>query len=105
MFVPAFEMLWTSLDDEVGHVRRFTRASLTRFLAAAGFALESCRYFDSIGFAAALMVRALEGLGQFQYTSRTIGFYDRAVVPLSLLADRALRSLIGKNLVALARKI
>src|SRR5262249_52032135 len=28
VFVPAFNLLWTSLDDEVGHVQRFTTRSL-----------------------------------------------------------------------------
>jgi len=30
VFVPAFDILWTSLDDEVGHVQRFTRQTLAR---------------------------------------------------------------------------
>ena len=32
VFVPAFEILWTDLDEEVGHVRRFSRASLQSVL-------------------------------------------------------------------------
>jgi SAM-dependent methyltransferase len=104
VFVPAFAILWTSLDDEVDHVRRFTRASLTRALAGAGLAIEQCRYFDSLGFPAALCVRALETVGAFQYSPQSVGFYDRAVLPLSLLADRMLSSVLGKNVVAVARK-
>jgi SAM-dependent methyltransferase len=104
VFVPAFAMLWTSLDDEVDHVRRFTRASLTGVLAGGGLAIERCRYFDSLGFPAALCVRALETVGAFRYSPRSVGFYDRALLPFSLLGDRMFSSVLGKNVVAVARK-
>jgi SAM-dependent methyltransferase len=104
VFVPAFAVLWTSLDDEVEHVRRFTRASLTRALAGGGFVIEQCRYFDSLGFPAALCVRVLETIGAFRYSPQTVGFYDRTLLPLSLVGDRMFSSLLGKNVVAVARK-
>jgi SAM-dependent methyltransferase len=104
VFVPAFAILWTSLDDEVDHVRRFTRASLTRALGGSDLAIEECRYFDSLGFPAALCVRALEAVGAFRYSPQTVGFYDRALLPLSLFGDRMLSNILGKNVVAIARK-
>ena len=58
VFVPAFNILWTGLDDEVEHVQRFTRGSLRPALAKAGLEIVHLRYFDSLGFAAALLVRA-----------------------------------------------
>ena len=45
VFVPAFKILWTSLDDEVGHFQRFTLASLTDCLKRAGFDIDTSRYF------------------------------------------------------------
>lgn len=105
VFVPAFAVLWTSLDDEVGHVQRFTRSSLARALSAGGFAVERCRYFDSLGFAAALGVRGLEKIGAFRYSPVTVGFYDRTLLPLSLFGDRILSGVVGKNIVAVARKL
>jgi SAM-dependent methyltransferase len=104
VFVPAFNMLWTSLDDEVAHVQRFTRTSLGQALARAGFELEATRYFDSAGFPAALTVKVLERLGLFQYSSTTVGFYDRAILPISLTGDYLLSSVVGKNVIATARK-
>jgi SAM-dependent methyltransferase len=104
VFVPAFAILWTSLDDEVGHVRRFSHASLTRALAAGGFAIEDCRYFDSLGFLAALGVRVLEKVGLFRYSARAVGFYDRILLPISLFGDRWFSGVLGKNIIAVARK-
>jgi putative flippase GtrA len=104
VFVPAFEILWTSLDDEVEHVQRFTRRTLGGALARAGFELESLRYFDSLGFVAALAVRLLEWFGLFRYSRGSVGFYDKVVFPLSRLGDHLLSDVVGKNLVAVSRK-
>jgi SAM-dependent methyltransferase len=104
VFVPAFDILWTSLDDEVEHVRRFTRRTLADVLAKAGFELESLRYFDSLGFVAALSVRLLEKFGLFRYSRSSVGFYDRAIFPLSRLGDHVLSNVVGKNLIAVSRK-
>jgi SAM-dependent methyltransferase len=103
VFTPAFNVLWSSLDDEVGHVQRFTRASLRGHLARAGFEVVDMRYFDSLGFPAALAVRVLERVGLFRYSSGSIGFYDRYLVPLSLAIDRVTAPLWGKNVIALVR--
>ncbi|MBX9775402.1 MAG: class I SAM-dependent methyltransferase [Xanthobacteraceae bacterium] len=104
VLVPAFPVLWTSLDDEVGHVQRFTRATLERCLASAGFQTIDIRYFDSIGFAAALSVRILEKVGLFQYSNNSVSIYDRYLVRPSLTIDRLTSRWFGKNLIATVRK-
>ena len=104
VFVPAFELLWTSLDDEVGHVRRFTRRSLGEALNRAGFAIARMEYFDCIGFPAALAVRVLEALGMFRYQPKTVSFYDGHIFPISRALDGMFRYVLGKNLVAIARR-
>src|SRR5262249_3510015 len=104
VFVPALEVLWTSLDDEVGHVRRFSRATLRAPLTRAGFAIEQLRFFDSIGFPAGLGVRLLEKVGLFRYGGASVGVYDRYLFPISRELDRVLNRMVGKNLIAVARK-
>lgn len=104
IFVPAFAVLWTKLDDEVGHVRRFRRKGLTNALQRAGFKVEDARHFDLLGFPAALTVRLLERLNLFSYTGGTVGFYDRYVFPASHWLDRITGGFFGKNLIAVARK-
>jgi hypothetical protein len=104
VLVPAFQLLWTSLDDEVGHVRRFRRASLAHALTDAGFDIEAMRYFDCLGFAAALGVRLWENVGRFPYGRRSIALYDRLIFPVSRRLDGLVGGAIGKNLVAVARR-
>jgi SAM-dependent methyltransferase len=103
-FVPAFEMLWTSLDDEVGHVTRFTRASLTSALRRGGFDIAQMEYFDCLGFPAALGVRLMEKLNMFRYQPESVRFYDRRIFPSSRYLDRFFQHTLGKNLFAVARK-
>jgi len=104
VFVPAFEILWTSLDDEVGHVTRFTRNTLAAALRKGGFEISKMEYFDSLGFPAALSVRVMEKLGMFRYKPGAVKFYDRRIFPSSRYLDRFFQNLLGKNLVAVARK-
>jgi SAM-dependent methyltransferase len=104
VFVPAFELLWTRLDDEAGHVRRFTRDSLIRALERSGFIVERIEFFDFLGFPAALAVRMLEKFNLFSYSGGTVGIYDRYLFPISRLLDLLTGNFVGKNLIAIARK-
>ena len=104
IFVPAFEMLWTSLDSEAGHVTRFTRLRLSGAFRKAGFEVDRVEYFDSLGFPAALGVRLMEAVGMFRYNPASIKFYDRAIFPVSQFLDRFFRKLFGKNLILVGRK-
>jgi SAM-dependent methyltransferase len=104
VLVPAHEILWTSLDDEVQHVCRFNARSLRFVLERAGFRIEVMKYFDSLGFPAALGVRVLEQFNLFKYGSRSVSFYDRYLFPVSRQLDRLLKCRFGKNLIAVASR-
>lgn len=104
IFVPAFEMLWTSLDTEAGHVTRFTRSRLAAAFKDAGFQIDRIEYFDSLGFPAALGVRFMEAIGMFRYNPASVRLYDRAIFPVSRMMDTVFRKLLGKNLILVARK-
>ncbi len=104
VFVPAFNVLWTSLDDEVGHVQRFRKQQLKNILTDAGFSIRRLHYFDSVGFAATLVVKVLERMKMFSFNSDTVTFYDRYIFPLSRAMDRVFEPVIGKNLIAIAQR-
>jgi SAM-dependent methyltransferase len=104
IFVPAFESIWSPLDDRVGHHRRYTIASLKEKLAATGFEVESIRYCDSIGFLLAFLYKFI-GDGSGEPSDTSLKIFDRAVFPVSLLVDKMTSRLFGKNVLALARRI
>ncbi|HEX6157658.1 MAG TPA: class I SAM-dependent methyltransferase, partial [Burkholderiales bacterium] len=102
VYVPAFPILYTSMDAKVGHVRRYTRATLTRSVAAAGFRIERVEYADSIGFFATLAFRLMDR-GTGAINRRMLKLYDRFVFPLSRVLDRLTNRWFGKNLVLVAQ--
>ncbi len=74
--VPAFPLLWGSVDDAGHHFRRYTRAELLGKLARAGLRPQLVRYFNTLLFPPIALVRLL----------------GRLVPKRSEHADRALRT-------------
>ncbi len=103
IYVPAFKFLWSSLDDQVKHYRRYTKRSLRELVEQAGFSVEEVRYADVLGFLAALLFRGLRRPAG-TITSRSIRFYDRWVFRPSLVLDKLFHPFFGKNVYVIARK-
>jgi SAM-dependent methyltransferase len=102
VYVPAFPVLFTSMDAKVRHIRRYTRATMHAALQAAGFTIEKMSYVDSLGFAATLIFKAIDD-GRGDINPRMLRLYDRAAFPVSLVLDKLARRWFGKNLLAVAR--
>lgn len=106
-FVPAFEMIWTSLDDLVGHHRRYTIDSLRHICLTAGFKIEDIRYADFGGFFAALLYKTMDRFKQNpdgQLNTRAVVLYDRVAFPLSRLLSVPFGKIVGKNVYVVASK-
>lgn len=103
IYVPAFPVLYTSMDAKVGHVRRYTRGSLIPRVRAAGFRIEHVAYADSVGFFATLLFK-LVGNKNGSVSIGALKLYDRAVFPLSRALDRVARRWFGKNLLLICSK-
>lgn len=102
LFVPAFPLLFSSMDRKVGHFRRYRKAGLVSLLREAGFQVEQARYVDSLGFFASLAYRAL-GSDDGSLNREALVGYDRWVFPVSLMLDHVLGRWLGKNLLVVAR--
>ena len=103
IYVPAFECLWTSLDEKLCHYRRYTKTTLRRLVEQEGFAIEHVRYADCLGFIATLIFR-LFNRSASTLTAATIGFYDHWVFTPSRVLDRLFDRWFGKNVYVLCRK-
>ena len=103
VYVPAFPVLFTSMDAKVHHVRRYTRTTLSASLYAAGFEIETIRYADSLGFAATLAFKAIDN-GRGDVNRRMLRLYDRLAFPVSRALDSLTHRWVGKNLLAVARR-
>ena len=104
IYVPAFQILWTSLDERVKHYRRYRRVGLERLARSAGLSVCKTRYVDSLGFFAALGFRVF-GNKNGHLSPRAVSLYDRCIVPPSRLLDLLAGRLFGKNVYLIASKV
>lgn len=102
IYVPAFPLLFTSMDAKVGHVRRYTRTSLVDAVTKAGLRVERVAYVDCLGFVATLIFK-LVGNTQGQINPRALKLYDRLIFPLSRALDLVAGRWLGKNVLLIAR--
>lgn len=104
IYVPAFPILFSNLDRNVGHFRRYTRGELVEKLSGAGFEVIQCNFNDSLGFIATLFLKFFG----FKFNSSgeatlLMKIYDQLILPMSKVVDLlGCRYLFGKNLIAVA---
>lgn len=104
IYVPAFNVLWSKMDDLVGHQRRYTRTSLRRKLLAAGLVPVRIEYADSAGFLATLLFKVLPGSDGNINRSLLI-LFDRIAFPAGRILDRlGAKYIFGKNAFCIATK-
>lgn len=102
LYVPAFQLLYSSMDRKVGHFRRYRRGDVLAMLTESGYVPLTARYVDSLGFLAALAYRLL-GSRDGSINRRALAFYDQWLFPLSMMLDRVVGRWFGKNLLVIAK--
>jgi SAM-dependent methyltransferase len=98
IYVPAFQVLFSSLDRLVEHKRRYRRGSLADVMQHAGLRVGRVRYADSAGFFATLAFKVI-GNDSGTIDKRALVIFDRLLFPLGRIADVALDRVLGKNVV------
>jgi SAM-dependent methyltransferase len=106
IYVPAHPFLYSSMDLEVGHVRRYKRKELKRKVQEAGFKIESLTYDEFLGFFASAIVKGIGYKNKANLGSqKSLIFYDKVVYPVSSVLDLlGCRYIVGKNLILIATK-
>jgi SAM-dependent methyltransferase len=103
VFGPAMEGLYGELDYRAGHYRRYRVDTLGERAMAAGLEVRRSRYFDVLGVLPYFLVYRL--LGHREISGSSLWGYDRVLVPVSRLIQRALPyPPFGKNVIAVAIK-
>lgn len=104
IYVPAFPILYSAIDEKVGHFRRYHKRDLLEKLKTAGFAVTSSHYSDSLGFFVWLYIK-FRGYSSVNEHSKARYIYDKILFPLSKGLDiLGLRFAFGKNLLVYAKK-
>ena len=84
VLVPAFQKLFGSLDQELGHVRRYTRADLSQRMSEAGFRVERTFYFNVVGMIGWWVNARLRKVPRIP--TEQLGYFD-SLVPILRLED------------------
>ena len=107
ILVPAKQVLYSKMDELVGHHRRYEREELYNLFLNSGFKVKYCKYFDFAGFFLAYLYKLLNknSNNKGDIDKKSLLIYDRYIFPLSRFFDKiSFGNLIGKNLILLAYK-
>ncbi|MFT5139751.1 MAG: SAM-dependent methyltransferase [Lysobacterales bacterium] len=101
VFVPALPWLYSNLDRQLGHFRRYVKKDLIELTRRSGFDIVDARYFDIAGIIPwyinfVLLKNTIGG--------RSVALYDNLVVPVMRTIEGFLKPPIGKNVLLVARK-
>jgi SAM-dependent methyltransferase len=103
VFGPALPWLYSELDYKAGHYRRYSVDGLRKLVEQAGLRVVTARYFDALGVLPYWVVYRL--LRRDSISGTSMWGYDRVIVPVSRLLQRAAPArLAGKNVILVARK-
>ena len=101
ILVPARPEIYSRIDAQFGHVRRYTRKTLSTTLLESGYRISQMHYFNLAGYFAWYASFTL--LGRTHFDPRHVNFFDRFIFrPTNSLERRLLRPPIGQSLVAIA---
>ena len=104
--VPALPWLYGPVDQASGHYRRYTRASLSKAIATAGFHVEQCRYMNLAGVAPYFIKSRI--LGRSENFSRTFSMAQirriQRMMPLLRGIDRFTGAPLGLSVVCIATR-
>ena len=102
LIVPAFEAAMSRFDREIGHVRRYTTASMAQVMAAAGLEIEELHYINPAGLISWMVMCKL--LRQRPKNGLMLRAYDRMVIPVLRKAERGRKPPFGQSVFVVARK-
>jgi SAM-dependent methyltransferase len=104
LYLPAKMILWSNMDEEVGHYRRYEYKELIDKCEEVGLKIDALHFVDSLGFFAALLMKLFgynkdSGIGSVS----TIKFYDKWLLPVSIILDGiGFKYFLGKNIALVA---
>jgi SAM-dependent methyltransferase len=101
VLAPAHPMLYSRFDRAIGHVKRYTKKTLSA-AGPPGLRLERLRYLDCCGLLASVGNRFI--LRSAAPTRGQIVFWDKILVSLSRVLDPLTGYCVGKSVLAVWRK-
>jgi SAM-dependent methyltransferase len=101
LWVPGYQQLYGEFDRRVGHVRRYTPATLAAAVVRAGLQVEVVKPVNLLGGIA--WWAAVRRGGSTSPNPRLVGIYDRFVVPVTRAVERRIPVPFGQSVLCVAR--
>lgn len=98
IFVPAVQAAYGPLDAELGHFRRYSKATLTAAYRGAGLDVQRLRYTNPIGLAGWMFNAHVTRTRRHSLTQ--VRLFERLIAPWALPLERWIRPPIGQSLIA-----
>jgi SAM-dependent methyltransferase len=102
LFVPAMQFLYSKLDREHGHYRRYHLTSLEGLVQKNGFDLCYGRYFDLAGVLPWWLINKVGKRTSFN--PRITRLYDRLAIPVTRTIESWIQPPLGKNIILIAER-
>lgn len=102
LLVPARPELYSEIDKDFGHFRRYTKKEMLKKLISSGFTVVRCDYFNWSGyFAWAITMKLLKSRS---FSPSAVRLYDRCIFPwVHWMESNIVRPPLGQSLLAVAR--
>lgn len=110
ILVPAFQFLYSRLDENIGHYRRYDRGMIRRLLAGLDAQIEALFYSNLLGFFGSLYYSKIRRIHYQGGDRNKHGFlkvyraFSKHVVPVVSAMERRVRPPFGLNLTLILRK-
>jgi ubiquinone/menaquinone biosynthesis C-methylase UbiE len=101
IIVPAFMFAMSPVDIATGHVRRYTKKTMTAAMTEAGLEVEKVQYANALGLLGYYMATSV-----FKLTPKEgamVKVYDKLVLPVTKAAESLVRPPFGQSVFAVAR--
>jgi len=102
LFVPAHAWLYSKLDKQLGHYRRYAAKGLSNLVREVGLSIVKVRYFDFVGMIPWYINYVLleNTLGK-----NSVSLYDKLAVPTIRRLEGLVPPPIGKNVLLIGKKV
>ena len=109
ILVPALQFLYSNLDRNIGHYRRYDKKMIRKLVAGKNVKIEKLFYSNFLGVLASLYFLKFKNL-EYQSSEKKEQFiflfklYDRFFIPMIALLEKYLSVPIGLNLTVVLEK-
>lgn len=103
LYLPSSMAVWSNMDVEVGHYRRYSKKEIIQKLHSTGFAVTHSSYKDFGGWLILLIFRLFRIKPKFNL--KLLKFYDKFIFPFIKYVDILGAPFIGKNILIVAKVI